>query len=446
MVSTSSPLSNAADAILDAASSQQAAEAAADILMDQKNRKVQDGEDSDSSLSPVSSVDSEAETEKLETTPDPEDGEHADDTTNPAVDVEESKASSVAPDIEMDTATEDVPHEEIDDEELLEEDEEGEEEGGQETATRATTPNQADSCGQKSPESEMPSGVLSEESEAESERKGLKRKRKIWKQEFKSLRRRLNSSIKDIKAGIGARDGVKEEDEEDSVLDDRYGGTDREAGEEDEEEEDAVEDEEDEEDEEIAEDDEQAEELKKRTDEARKALAKIEVMFAKVRDAIYEEKVNGLQGELDALEAGTHEEFNAGIAEAEERFQAVSHTATMAYGLQKEQLEERLKQDHELVFIQYYRRKDEFRQKMIAQLTAEWFQVHRDRRLAEMCVPDYIYSVPEDKGIQMMERQAYNYELTLLAGLNNYFGFPAAPDLNGISAHDALGDLQKLRR
>jgi len=95
------------------------------------------------------------------------------------------------------------------------------------------------------------------------------------------------------------------------------------------------------------------------------------------------------------------------------------------------------------------------REKLISELTAQWFQIHREKRAMDICAPgtflkglidvEYGWKLPERRSIQIKHRKAQNYEIMLLEETKKYFGMPSAPKISRISDEDINRDLAQMR-
>jgi len=97
------------------------------------------------------------------------------------------------------------------------------------------------------------------------------------------------------------------------------------------------------------------------------------------------------------------------------------------------------------------------REKLISDLTAQWFQIHREKRAMDMCVPgtlpmgtgrlivDFGWKIPERRSTQIKHRKSQYYEIMLLEETKKYFGMPAAPKISLISEEEKNRDLAMMR-
>ena len=99
------------------------------------------------------------------------------------------------------------------------------------------------------------------------------------------------------------------------------------------------------------------------------------------------------------------------------------------------------------------------REKLISELTAQWFQIHREKRAMDMCVPgtflplclgwklivDFGWKIPERRSTQIKHRKSQYYEIMLLDETKKYFGMPAAPKVSLISEEEKNRDLALMR-
>jgi Sds3-like len=109
----------------------------------------------------------------------------------------------------------------------------------------------------------------------------------------------------------------------------------------------------------------------------------------------------------------------------------------------------------EIVKRQFLANKAMVREKLTAELTAQWFQIHREKRAMDMCVSgiprqdrinvDFGWKLPERRSVQIKYRRAQNYEIMLLEETKKYFGMPAAPKISKISEEETNRDLALMR-
>jgi len=106
----------------------------------------------------------------------------------------------------------------------------------------------------------------------------------------------------------------------------------------------------------------------------------------------------------------------------------------------------------EMVKRQFLADRAAVREKLISDLTAQWFQIHREKRAMDMCVPGTLPMGTgrlivdfERRSTQIKHRKSQYYEIMLLEETKKYFGMPAAPKISLISEEEKNRDLAMMR-
>lgn len=95
------------------------------------------------------------------------------------------------------------------------------------------------------------------------------------------------------------------------------------------------------------------------------------------------------------------------------------------------------------IWSQYFQSVREKREKALEALNKSWYEVQTARRNAHS-LPEYGLLFPRQQTARLRNAIAYNSEVSTLAGIAKYEGFPAAPDMNGASQAEAQEDLQAI--
>lgn len=85
----------------------------------------------------------------------------------------------------------------------------------------------------------------------------------------------------------------------------------------------------------------------------------------------------------------------------------------------------------------------EKRESVLAALDREWYDVQTARRHAHS-IGDCGLVFPKDPAQRVKNAVAYNTEVSTLAGIAKYEGFPAGPEINGASASELNDDLSAI--
>ena len=86
----------------------------------------------------------------------------------------------------------------------------------------------------------------------------------------------------------------------------------------------------------------------------------------------------------------------------------------------------------------------EIRDRVLEQVSKEWYQIQRERRSWEGDVPDYSFKFSTQRSQQITQQMAYNTEVSILSGIAKYVGFPAAPEIVGARSNEVDDDFQSM--
>ncbi len=97
------------------------------------------------------------------------------------------------------------------------------------------------------------------------------------------------------------------------------------------------------------------------------------------------------------------------------------------------------------IHAQYFQSVRESREKVLEDLGRQWYQIQQQRRVHANAVPDYGLRFPDSKAQRTKDAIAYNKEVSILAGIAKYEGFPAAPQVKGASSAEMDEDFEEIR-
>lgn len=92
------------------------------------------------------------------------------------------------------------------------------------------------------------------------------------------------------------------------------------------------------------------------------------------------------------------------------------------------------------IWSQYFQAVREKRETVLEALNREWYDVQAARRSAHS-LPNCGILFPKDPAQRVRNAVAYNTEVSTLAGIAKYEGFPAGPDIKGASSTELADDL-----
>ncbi|KAL8639595.1 MAG: hypothetical protein Q9228_003390 [Teloschistes exilis] len=176
------------------------------------------------------------------------------------------------------------------------------------------------------------------------------------------------------------------------------------------------------------------------------SLNAIEKCFASLRDKLFDERLTKFDAELAMLAEPevTHPEL-LGMKDVLEqrRDEKIQYESTLLrYKLGS--LQNKSKAEKAQLHGQYMQSVREIRDHNLEQANKEWYQIHKERRSREDDVPEYMYQFTDRRSQQITHQTAYNKEVSLLAGIAKYQGFPAAPEIYGARQSEIDADFEKM--
>ncbi|KAL4737556.1 Sds3-like-domain-containing protein [Aspergillus similis] len=187
------------------------------------------------------------------------------------------------------------------------------------------------------------------------------------------------------------------------------------------------------------------EEESKRTS-AMDSLAVLEREFATLRDKIYDERISKLNRELDMLKGPnpTHPELLRqlecikGYRDAKIKYEHTLFQYRLKSLLNKSQAERA--QAHST----YFQRARDIREHHSSAISKQFYSIQHDRFKTDDVSPQHYIPFPTRRSQQIAHQTAYNQEVSVLAGVAKYVGFPAAPSLSSARPAELDDDLEKM--
>ncbi|CBF84886.1 hypothetical protein AN1453.2 [Aspergillus nidulans FGSC A4] len=187
------------------------------------------------------------------------------------------------------------------------------------------------------------------------------------------------------------------------------------------------------------------EEESKRTS-AMDSLAVLEREFATLRDKIYDERISKLNRELDMLKGPnpTHPELLRqldcikGYRDAKIKYEHTLFQYRLKSLLNKSQAERA--QAHST----YFQRARDIREHHSSAISKQFYSIQHDRFKTDDVSPQHYIPFPTRRSQQIAHQTAYNQEVSVLAGVAKYVGFPAAPSLSSARPAELDEDLEKM--
>ncbi|KAF3909047.1 hypothetical protein ABW21_db0201673 [Orbilia brochopaga] len=190
--------------------------------------------------------------------------------------------------------------------------------------------------------------------------------------------------------------------------------------------------------------DDEADEMSRTKRAAADELATIEILFAQLRDKIVEERVGEIDKEIAMVQDGTHPELVLMSQAIETHKKEKIEKANILLNFQLETAEQERIANRSAIWSQYHQDIRETRDKSFSDANKLWWAIHRERRAADTSVSDYVYKIPKAVSTQINHRSRYNAEVSLLAGIAKNVGFPAVPTMAAATTDEVRADLEAM--
>jgi len=179
---------------------------------------------------------------------------------------------------------------------------------------------------------------------------------------------------------------------------------------------------------------------------AMEALTALEKHFATLRDKLYDEKIAHLNHELDQLAEveSTHPEllkqFECVNKYRDEKQDTDQRLLVFKVGaLKRKSIAERSQ-----IHSAYFQTVRDVRERHMERMSEHFYRIQRERFKSSQVMPTYTIPFPDKRIQQVSQQTAYNKEVSILSGVAKYVGFPAAPELPSVQTNDLEGDIQKM--
>lgn len=92
----------------------------------------------------------------------------------------------------------------------------------------------------------------------------------------------------------------------------------------------------------------------------------------------------------------------------------------------------------------YFQRARDVREKHSSAVSRQFYAIQHDRFKTEQLSPNQSIPFPTRRSQQVAHQTAYNQEVSIMAGVAKYVGFPAAPSLSAARPSELEEDLEKM--
>ncbi|KAH8820323.1 Sds3-like-domain-containing protein [Xylogone sp. PMI_703] len=181
---------------------------------------------------------------------------------------------------------------------------------------------------------------------------------------------------------------------------------------------------------------------------AMEQLSTIERQFTTFRDRLYEERLEQLNKEEAMLrqDKPTHPEYLAMMKCIDARRDEKLRISENLRKYELQSLRNYAVARRSQILVQYHQDVRDVREKKLEQLGKQWYEIQHDRRSYAGSVPDYSLKFPTRRSQQVLQQIAYNNEVSILSGVAKYVGFPAAPPMVSATQSEVEEDLEKMGR
>ncbi|PSR81595.1 Sds3-like-domain-containing protein [Coniella lustricola] len=177
-------------------------------------------------------------------------------------------------------------------------------------------------------------------------------------------------------------------------------------------------------------------------------LGTIEKQFAILRDRLYEERLAQLNEEQAQLEGDnpTHPEYLAMMQCIDSRRDDRLKVTELEYEFNMDALDRWAVSRRAQILSQFYQSVRESREKTLDELGKQWYEIQHERRKNANPIPDYGFRFPKTKALQKKQAIAHSKETSILAGIAQHHGFPAAPEMRAASQSEIEEDFEAMHR
>lgn len=195
---------------------------------------------------------------------------------------------------------------------------------------------------------------------------------------------------------------------------------------------------------------EQSEEAKTKAKEERlhklpasTAFDDIAKQFASYRQKAQNDRLAEIDAELAMLSTKgdcKHPEYLRQVACVDARYAKQVDEARAFRKFKTESIRRTALGERSQLHSQYYQYARELRENVMVELGEDWYGIQKERRQANQGNDEvYMRKFQTKKSVQIRHQAKYNQEVSVLSGVAKYVGFPAAPDINGAEG-DAMDD------
>lgn len=183
--------------------------------------------------------------------------------------------------------------------------------------------------------------------------------------------------------------------------------------------------------------------------EASGVYSDVSKIFRSFRDRLYTEQLAALTSELELLEQPDciHPEYLRQVACVDARMQKQVREAHAFFTYKYQSIRERTLGERSQLHSQYFQNVRQIKEDVLYQLGEQWYAIQKERRQSHQLDAEdaYLYTYDPKHSAQLKRQEKYNLEVSILSGMAQYVGFPAAPEIRSVEGEDAIQDLKAMK-
>jgi len=201
-------------------------------------------------------------------------------------------------------------------------------------------------------------------------------------------------------------------------------------------------------DETVAESGPKSEEELKQKGEASASFEDLAKQFTAFRQRLVNESLASVEHELQLLNQPdcVHPEYVRQVSCIDERRAKQVREANAFYRYRMRSVRERTLGERAQLHSQYFQTARELRENMLYELGEDWYGIQKERRQQHQEGEErFLYKLPSKKSARIRQQAKYNQEVSVLSGVAKYVGFPAAPNISGVEGSGLEDDFKAMR-
>ena len=198
-----------------------------------------------------------------------------------------------------------------------------------------------------------------------------------------------------------------------------------------------------------------SEETAAKTEEQRQQRAQASSLFDEVakqfiafREKLYNERLATITTELNLLNQPDcqHPEYLRQIACVNAKRDKQIREANAHYYYRMQSIRQRTLGERSQLHSQYFQQVRELRENVLYALGEDWYNIQKERRQQYQEQDEaYVFKFPAKRSAQIRQQAKYNQEVSVLSGVAKYVGFPAAPEIGGAEGGTMEVDLKAMK-